>query len=57
MNDDKGEGEWRSVKKLGSLAGEFEDVKRRIQLSSTAITKVDKLWFKKNIPVKHKIKI
>ena len=35
----KGEEEWRSGKKLGSLLGKFENVKRRIPLSNVAVTK------------------
>ena len=53
----KSEEEWRHVRKLGSLLGDFEDVKRRIQLSYTAMSSVNKLWYKKNMSIYHKLKI
>ena len=59
MNDDKieetiierkankDEVEWRSLKKLGSVLGDIEDVKRKIKLSNAAAAKMENLFFKK----------
>ena len=59
MNDDKieetmierkvneGDVEWRSAKKLGSVLGDFADVRRKIKLSNAGMAKIDILWFKK----------
>ena len=47
----------RNVRKLGSLLGDFEDAKRRIQLSYAAMSSVNKLWLKRNIGIKNKLKI
>ena len=35
---------WRTVKKLGSLLGDSEDVIRRKQLSYTAMNKIKPMW-------------
>ena len=43
---------WRSVKKLGSLLGDSEDMCRRKQLSVAASKKLNKIWTRR-----HKIKL
>ena len=43
---DKNKESWRMVKKLGSLLGDAEDVIRRIQLASVAMTKINKVWIR-----------
>ena len=53
----KAEEQWRSVKKLGSLLGDGEDMKRRIKLSNIAMASVNKLWYSKKISIQHKLKI
>jgi hypothetical protein len=39
---------WRSVKKLGSLIGDKEDILQRKQLSIAAMRDLNKLWIRKN---------
>ena len=49
---------WRNVKKLGSLLGDREDIKRRKQLSCIAFNNSKKLWLKrKYITIKRKLKL
>ncbi len=38
---------WRTVKKLGSLLGDTEDVTRRIQLAAVAFHRFWKIWFRR----------
>ena len=40
---------WRNTIKLGSLLGDKEDIRRRKQLSCTALRNLSKLWHKKNL--------
>ena len=40
--------EWRNTKKLGSLIGVSEDVKRRKQLATAALIKLNHLWLRKD---------
>ena len=50
--------EWRNSKKVGTLIGDAEDVKRRSQLASAALNKHSKLWSgKKKIKNKTKLRI
>ena len=50
--------EWRNSKKVGTLIGDAEDVKRRSQLASAALNKHSKLWAgKKKIKNKTKLRI
>ena len=39
---------WRSVKKLGSLLGDSEDVIARKQLAAAAMTSMNKIWIRNN---------
>ena len=52
----KKEDAWRSTKKVGSLMGDKEDVKRRKQLSNSAIYKLKNIWIGKD-KINHNIKI
>ena len=36
--------EWRNTKKLGSLPGDYEDMRRRIQMSNNTMKSVEKIW-------------
>jgi len=45
----KGESSWKSVKKLGSLMGEPEDVHRRKMLALVAFRKLKNVWKQHNI--------
>ena len=40
--------EWRNTKKLGSLIGTSEDIKRRKQLVSAALNKMNHVWIRKD---------
>ena len=55
--NDKRNEKWRKTKKLGSLLGDYEDLKRREQLSNNAMTKVKKIWKKSKVNTKTKIKV
>ena len=39
---------WRTVKKLGSLLGDHEDIERRKQLSIAALHKMNNVWIRKD---------
>ena len=39
---------WRTVKKLGSLLGDHEDIERRKQLSIAALHKMNNVWLRKD---------
>ena len=43
----KSDTEWRSVKQLGSLLGEAEDIERRIELASQAYGRFHSLWLRR----------
>ena len=47
---------WRDSKKVGSLIGDAEDVKRRKVLASAALNKLDKMWRYKKIKRNTRIK-
>ena len=47
--DNQSEEGWRNTIKLGSLLGDKEDIRRRKQLSCTAMRNLSKLWYKKNL--------
>ena len=51
------ENEWRRTKKLGSLLGDYEDMKRRKQLANAAMKSVDKIWPSKKFRINQKLKI
>ena len=54
---DRNKETWRNSKKVGSLIGDAEDVKRRKQLASAALNKLQKLWkYKKKTKRNTKIK-
>ena len=53
---EEGENEWRRTKKLGSLLGDYEDMKRRKQLANAAMKSVDKIWPSKKIRINQKLK-
>ena len=50
---------WRTVKKLGSLLGDSEDISNRKKLASVALIKTKRVWFNKykSISLKKKIKL
>ena len=50
------EEKWRTVKKLGSLLGDKEDVCRRKQLSIAALNKLQSIWIRKE-KIKQALKI
>ena len=39
---------WRTVKKLGSLLGDTEDMQRRKKLSIASLNRLNNIWFKKD---------
>ena len=39
---------WRTVKKLGSLLGDTEDIQRRKQLSIASMNRLNNIWFRKD---------
>ena len=39
---------WRNTKKLGSLIGVSEDIRRRKQLATAALTKMNNIWIRKD---------
>ena len=43
----KSDTEWRSVKQLGSLIGEAEDIERRIDLASQACDRFRSVWLRR----------
>ena len=51
------ETEWRNMKKLGSLLGDYEDMKRRVQLSHATMKSVNSIWPNKKIHIKKRLKI
>ena len=51
------ENEWKTTKKLGSLLGDYEDMKRRIQLSYEAMNSVEIIWPSRKIHINQKLKI
>ena len=48
------ESEWRSTKKLGSLLGDYEDMRRRVQLSNAAMNSINAIWPKKKVKIKQR---
>ena len=48
--------EWRTVKKLGSLLGDSEDIARRKQLSIVSLKDMNKVWIR-NDHIKQKLKL
>ena len=48
---------WCEVKKLGSLLGQEEDLKRRIQLAATQFGKCSKLWNTKGITLQTRMRL
>ena len=51
----KSDEKWRKTKKLGSLLGDYEDMRRREQLSNNAMPEVKKLWKKSKVSNKRKL--
>ena len=45
---DRNTGRWRTVKKLGSLLGDTEDVQRRKQLSIESLNRLNHIWIRKD---------
>ena len=56
-SNDKNEEKWRTTKKLGSLLGCHEDMKRRIQLSYAAFNNIKKIWFHRKIHINKKLQL
>ena len=54
---DKNDEEWRKTKKLGSLLGCYEDMKRRIQLSYAAFNTIKKIWYHRKIHINKKLQL
>ena len=48
---------WRWTKKLGNLLGDYQDMKRREQLSIIAQASAKKLWMNKKVNIQTKLKI
>ena len=48
---------WRKTKKLGSLLGDYEDMRRREQLSNNAMAEVKKIWKKSKVNNKRKLQL
>ena len=53
----KSDEKWRKTKKLGSLLGDYEDMRRREQLSNNAMAEVKKLWKKSKVSNKRKLQL
>ena len=51
------EEQWRTTKKLGSLLGYYEDMKRRIRLSNAAMDSLEKLWPNRKINIEQRLNI
>ena len=49
--------EWRKTKKLGSLLGEYQDMRNRIELANAAMESVEKVWPSKKVKEKQRLKI
>ena len=54
---DKNDEEWRKTKKLGSLLGCYEDMKRRIQLSYAVFNTIKKIWYHRKIHINKKLQL
>ena len=55
-DNDRSKETWRNAKKVGSLIGDAEDVKRRKMLASAALNKLNKMWKHKKPERSTKIK-
>ena len=53
----KSDENWRKTKKLGSLLGDYEDMRRREQLSNNAMAEVKKLWKKSKVSNNRKLQL
>ena len=49
--------EWRNTKKLGSLLRDYEDMRRRIQLSNNRMESVNKIWPQQRLNINQKLNI
>ena len=36
--------EWRNMNKIGSLLGDYEDMRRRMQLSNNTMESMNEIW-------------
>ena len=54
---EKNDEEWRKTKKLRSLLGCYEDMKRRIQLSYASFNTIKKIWYHRKIHVNKKLQL
>ena len=54
--EDKTKETWRKTKKVGSLIGEDEDIKRRKSLPTAAMNKLNNIWKSKKIKRHTKLK-
>ena len=57
QNRDEENTSCRNTKKLGSLLGDYEDMKRRIQLSTATMQSVAKIWPNKEVKLQDRLKI
>jgi len=48
VRGDRNTEHWRTVKKLGSLLGDTEDIQRRKQLSIASMNRLNNIWFRKD---------
>ena len=49
--------EWRKTKKLGSLLGDYEDMRNRVTKAKNMMNELEKLWPSKKVKEKRRIKI
>ena len=57
IRERKSDEKWWKTKKLGSLLGDYEGVRRREQLSNNAMAEVKKLWKKSKVRKKRKLQL
>ena len=54
---EKNDEEWRKMKKIRSLLGCYEDMKRCIQLSYAAFNTIKKIWYHRKIHINKKLQL
>ena len=48
---------WRNLKKLESILDDYEDTRRRIQLSNNAMESMNRVWPQQRLYINQKLKI